>query len=123
MLMDACAMLSQVGRSPRFLCLQSLLFVVALLATRPERLTAQAVNAAQTQAARVLLDSAIALHRFVNTMRRDYFAGADLSTAILVLEQLPGWLADYNAVAPHSALGYQSPQQYRSAKLVVGPMS
>ena len=59
----------------------------------------------------------------VNTLRRDYFAGADLSTAAIVLEQMPAWLADYNAVAPHSALGYQSPQQYRSAMLVVGPMS
>src|SRR5688572_178255 len=39
---------------------------------------------------------------FVNTMRRDYFAGADLSTADAVLEQLPAWFADYNAVAPHS---------------------
>lgn len=50
---------------------------------------------------------------FVNTLRRDYLAGADLSTAARVLEQIPGWIADYNAVAPHSALGYQSPQQYR----------
>ena len=60
---------------------------------------------------------------FVNTMRRDYFAGADLSTAALALEQIPMWFADYNAVAPHSALGYQSPQQYRSAMLVTGLMS
>ena len=60
---------------------------------------------------------------FVNTMRGDYFAGADLSTAALVLEQIPGWLADYNAVAPHSALGYQSPLQYRSTMLAAGPMS
>jgi putative transposase len=58
---------------------------------------------------------------FVNTLRRDYLEGADLSTAALVLEQIPAWIADYNAVAPHSALGYQSPQQYRSALLVVEP--
>ncbi len=58
---------------------------------------------------------------FVNTMRRDYFAGADLSSSAAVLDQLPAWFADYNAVAPHSALGYQSPQHYRSAKLMVGP--
>ncbi|MDN5931990.1 MAG: IS3 family transposase [Pseudonocardia sp.] len=57
---------------------------------------------------------------FVNTMRRDYIAGADLSTAECVLAQIPGWIADYNAVAPHSALGYQSPQQYRSARLGAG---
>jgi len=57
---------------------------------------------------------------FVNTLRRDYVAGADLSTAAGVLDQIPAWMADYNAVAPHSALGYQSPHQYRAA---VGTMS
>ncbi len=58
---------------------------------------------------------------FVNTLRRDYIVGADLATTALVLEQIPAWIADYNAVAPHSALGYQSPQQYRSTRLMVGP--
>ncbi len=60
---------------------------------------------------------------FVNTLRRDYLAGADLSTAARVLEQIPTWLADYNAIAPHSALNYQSPQLYRRTMLVAGPMS
>lgn len=53
---------------------------------------------------------------FVNTLRRDYITGADLSTAAAVLEQIPAWIADYNAVAPHSALGYQSPLQYRQSR-------
>lgn len=57
---------------------------------------------------------------FVNTLRRDYLAGAELSTAESVLAQIPGWIADYNAVAPHSALGYQSPQQYRRTRLGAG---
>ena len=57
---------------------------------------------------------------FVNTLRRDYLAGADRSAAAIVLAQIPAWLADYNAVAPHSALDYQSPQQYRNSKLVAG---
>ena len=57
---------------------------------------------------------------FVNTLRRDYLAGADLSTATTVLEQIPAWIADYNAVAPHSALGYQSPQQYRNTQVTEG---
>jgi putative transposase len=57
---------------------------------------------------------------FVNTLRRDYQAGADLSTAAHVLAQSPAWIADYNAVAPPSALGYQSPQQYRSRMLPAG---
>ena len=58
---------------------------------------------------------------FVNTLRRDYIVGADLSTAAIVLDQIPGWIADYNAIAPHSALGYQSPHQYLSTRLVEGP--
>jgi len=50
---------------------------------------------------------------FVNTMKRDYVAGADRSTAAAVLEQISSWVEDYNAVAPHSALGYKSPVEYR----------
>jgi hypothetical protein len=57
---------------------------------------------------------------FVNTLRRDYLAGADFSTAGRVMAQIPAWIADYNAVAPHSALGFQSPQQYRSSRSTVG---
>lgn len=60
---------------------------------------------------------------FVNTLRRDYLAGADRSTAAIVLDQIPTWLADYNAVAPHSALGFQAPQQYRKTMLTAGLMS
>lgn len=50
---------------------------------------------------------------FVNTLRRDYIAGSDISSAAAVLEQVPSWIADYNAVAPHSALGLRSPWQFR----------
>lgn len=50
---------------------------------------------------------------FVRTLRRDYLDGADRSSAASVLEQIPRWLADYNGVAPHSALGYRAPQRYR----------
>lgn len=50
----------------------------------------------------------------MNTLRRDYYTGADFSTAAAVLEQIPAWIADYSAVAPHLALGYQSSLQYRS---------
>ena len=57
---------------------------------------------------------------FVNTIKRDYVAGADRSSAASILAQIPAWIADYNAVAPHSALGYQSPQQYRSTQGTVG---
>lgn len=56
---------------------------------------------------------------FVNTLRRDYIVGADLSSAEVVLDQVPGWIADYNGVAPHSALGFRSPRQYRAEVLEV----
>jgi len=50
---------------------------------------------------------------FVWTLRRDYLDGADLSSAAVVLAQLPAWIADYNTHAPHSALNHRSPRQYR----------
>jgi putative transposase len=55
---------------------------------------------------------------FVNTIRRDYLESADLATADRVLAQLPAWIADYNTVAPHSALGYRSPHEYRREQVV-----
>ena len=54
---------------------------------------------------------------FVATLRRDYLDGADLSCADVVLGQLPAWFEDYNAIAPHSALGLKSPWQYRSEQV------
>lgn len=50
---------------------------------------------------------------FVNTLRRDYLDGADRSTAAVLLDQVPAWFADYNGVAPHSALRYRPPTEYR----------
>jgi putative transposase len=52
---------------------------------------------------------------FVNTMKRDYVDGADLSSAAAVLEQLASWIVDYNHVAPHSALGYLTPAASRAS--------
>jgi hypothetical protein len=46
---------------------------------------------------------------FVHTLERDYVSGADLSSAVALLDQLPAWLADYNGLAPHSARGYRAP--------------
>jgi len=51
-----------------------------------------------------------------NTLRRDDIASADLASAQAVLGQIPEWFADYNAAAPHSALGFRSPLQYRSER-------
>jgi|SRR5580704_7509608 putative transposase len=50
---------------------------------------------------------------FVNTLRRDYLDGADRSTAAVLMEQVPQWIIDYNGVAPHSALRYRPPTEYR----------
>jgi transposase InsO family protein len=54
---------------------------------------------------------------FVNTLRRDYLAGEDRSTAAAVLDQIPSWIRDYNGIAPHSALNYRAPTEYRRMKL------
>ena len=56
---------------------------------------------------------------FHHTLRRDDLAGADLSSAAAVLEQLPRWIADDNTFAPHSSLGMRSPAEYRRAQEVV----
>lgn len=51
---------------------------------------------------------------FVNTLRRDYLDGADRSTAAAVLDQVANWISDYNGIAPHSALCYRAPVEYRA---------
>jgi putative transposase len=51
---------------------------------------------------------------FVNTVKRDYVHGADLSDGETVIRQLPGWIDDYNRIAPHSSLGMRSPKEFRA---------
>jgi transposase InsO family protein len=51
---------------------------------------------------------------FVGTFKRDYLGDAELRDAETVLAQLGGWFDDYNALAPHSALGMRSPREYRA---------
>lgn len=55
---------------------------------------------------------------FVNNAHRDYVVGADLPTAAAVLAQIPPGIANFDAVAPHSVLGFQS-QQYRRTLVAV----
>jgi transposase InsO family protein len=50
---------------------------------------------------------------FVNTFKRDYVAGGDLSSAARVIEQITGWIEDYNTFAPHSSLGMKTPTEFR----------
>lgn len=54
---------------------------------------------------------------FVNTLKRDCVSGADRADAATLLAQSAAWIEDYNAVAPHSSLGYRSPHQYRAEVL------
>jgi putative transposase len=55
---------------------------------------------------------------FVKTLKRDYVSGAELTSAAVLLAQLPSWVADYNGIAPHSALGYLTPLAYRARQAV-----
>jgi putative transposase len=49
---------------------------------------------------------------FVRTLKRDYVRVSPTPDAQTVIEQLPSWLAHYNDVHPHRALGYRSPREY-----------
>ena len=49
---------------------------------------------------------------FVRTLKRDYVRVSPVPDAATVLSQLPGWLAHYNEVHPHRALGYRSPREF-----------
>ena len=52
---------------------------------------------------------------FVKTIKRDYVYQADCDSAETVLRLLTKWFADYNNVAPHSALGMRSPIEYKKS--------
>jgi putative transposase len=54
---------------------------------------------------------------FVKTFKRDYVKINPTPDAKTVLEQLPAWFADYNAVHPHRQLRYRSPNEFRDASL------
>ena len=49
---------------------------------------------------------------FVRTLKRDYVRVSVLTDAESVLRQLPLWLAHYNELHPHRALGYRSPREF-----------
>jgi transposase InsO family protein len=59
---------------------------------------------------------------FVNTIKRDYVPGADLSDAETVIRQVPGWIDDYNRLAPHSSLGMLSPMEFRALNPQTSPV-
>ena len=49
---------------------------------------------------------------FVRTLKRDYVRLSPVPDGESVLRQLPGWLAHYNELHPHRALGYRSPREF-----------
>lgn len=49
---------------------------------------------------------------FVKTIKRDYVWHGDLSSAEVVMAQLPKWFEDYNQCAPHKGLNMMSPREY-----------
>src|SRR5918994_2061712 len=51
---------------------------------------------------------------FVRTLKRDYVRVSPVPDAETVLRQLPAWLAHYNELHPHRALGYRSPREFIS---------
>lgn len=53
---------------------------------------------------------------FVKTFKRDYAYVGDLSSAKVVMEQLPMWFDDYNEKAPHKALNMLSPREFLKMK-------
>lgn len=53
---------------------------------------------------------------FVKTFKRDYVYINDVSSAEVVLAQLPVWFEDYNEIHPHKGLKMLSPRQFRRAK-------
>jgi hypothetical protein len=49
---------------------------------------------------------------FVRTIKRDYVRVSTRPNAESVMRQLPSWIAHYNEVHPHKALGYRSPREF-----------
>ncbi len=53
---------------------------------------------------------------FVRTIKRDYARVSSLPNARAIMDLLPKWIARYNEVHPHRALGYRSPREFIAAQ-------
>lgn len=53
---------------------------------------------------------------FVKTFKRDYVRVNPLPSAAHALEQVAGWIDDYNEIHPHSGLRMRSPREFRRAQ-------
>jgi putative transposase len=49
---------------------------------------------------------------FVRTIKRDYVRISPRPNAVSVMRQLPSWIAHYNEVHQHKALGFRSPREF-----------
>lgn len=49
---------------------------------------------------------------FVRTTKRDYARVSPRPYARAAIDQIPRWMAHYNHVHPHRALGYRSPREF-----------
>jgi transposase InsO family protein len=52
----------------------------------------------------------------VKTLKRDYVRIHPLPNAVTALDQIAGWLEDYNENHPHSGLRMRSPREYIRAR-------
>ena len=52
----------------------------------------------------------------MRTIKRDYGRVSPRPDAETVLRQLPAWLAHYDELHPHKALGYRSPREFIEAR-------
>jgi putative transposase len=52
---------------------------------------------------------------FVRTIKRDYVRVSPVPDAETAMRLLPSWMAHYNEVHPHKALGYRSPREFIAA--------
>jgi putative transposase len=53
---------------------------------------------------------------FVRTIKPDYVRVSPCPDAHTVMHQLSSWIAHYNEVHPHKALGYRSPREFIAAR-------
>lgn len=58
---------------------------------------------------------------FVKTFKRDYVQVSPIPDAAAALALVDRWMEDYNAVHPHSRLGYPSPREYILSPSVACP--
>lgn len=57
----------------------------------------------------------------MKTLKRDYACINPRPDAVTILQQLPGWIEDYNEVHPHKGLRMRSPREFIRAQCKPAP--